>query len=401
VTRTAGPAGWTTPADVTARVRKRWMSGALLRQRATGEPFQPIDVPLRGPSSADLAERLDAARQWAAAIERAAESGRAFRIETVSVGGRHLGRSELPGRAVVDTLEQAVRLLGIGGPDGAVAAFDEVLRIAATSPAAYEWATANPLRAVELAGEWPAILAARDWLDWHRGSGRYLREIDAPGVDTKLVERHRVVLARLLRVSASAGGFLDELGLAAKPGSVRLRFDPRVLGMPEGLTEATLRVSELAALRPQVRRALIIENEVSYLSAPIPDGGVVVWGRGYDAGSPTALDWLREAASRGTVDYWGDLDTHGFAILNRVRSHLPGVRSVLMDRATLVAHESRWGTEPTPTNASLPHLTVPERELYENLVTDRYARALRLEQERLDWGYVVHRLTAPPPTVDQ
>lgn len=398
MTRATGPAGWTAPADVTARVRKRWTSGVLLRQRAAGEPFQPIEVPLRGPSSADLAERLDAARQWAAAIERAAEGGRAFRIETASVGGRHLGRSELPGRAVVDTFEQSVRLLGVGGHDGAVAAFDEVLRISATIPAAQEWVLAHPLRAVELSGEWPAILAARDWLDWHRGSGRYLREIDAPGVDTKLIERHRSVLARLLGVSAGAAGFLAELGLAAKPGTVRLRFDPRVLGMPQGITEATLRVDELTALRPQVHRALIIENEVSYLSAPIPDGGVVVWGRGYDAGAPTALDWLAEAASRGAVYYWGDIDTHGLAILNRVRSHLPGVRSVLMDRETLLAHESRWGTEPTPTNASLPGLTVVERELYEDLVTDRYAQALRLEQERLDWGYVARRLADSSPT---
>lgn len=250
----------------------------------------------------------------------------------------------------------------------------------------------RPLRALELAGEWSAILAARDWLDWYRGSGRYLREIDAPGVDTKLVERHRSVLARMLGVSASASGFVAELGLAAKPGFVRLRFDARVLGMPDGISEATLRVAELAALRPRIRRALIIENEVSYLSAPIPAGGVVVWGRGLDAGSPTALDWLAEAAARGAVDYWGDFDTHGFTILNRVRNHLPGVRSLLMDRDTLMTHGGRWGTEPTPTNASLPALTDSERELYEDLVTDRYGRALRLEQERLDWGYVMRRL---------
>lgn len=395
--RPTGTGGWTTAADVTGRVRKRWTSGALLRDRAAGVPFQPIEVPLRGPSTTDLAERLDAARQWAAAIERASEGGRAFRIETASVGGRHLGRSELPGRAVVDTFEQAVRLLAVGGPGGAVAVFDEVRRISAAIPAAHEWVLTNPLRAVELAGEWPAILAARDWLDWHRDSGRYLREIDAPGVDTKLVERHRSVLARLLGVSASAGGFLAALGLATKPGFVRLRFDPRVLGMPGGISEATLRAAELTALRPQVRRALIIENEVSYLSAPIPDGGVVVWGRGYDAGSPTALDWLADAASNGAVDYWGDLDTHGFAILNRVRSHLPGTRSVLMDRDTLLAHETRWGTEPTPTNAALPRLTDSERELYEDLVTDLYAPALRLEQERLDWAYVVSRLKGSSP----
>lgn len=394
MTETERPGGWTTAKDIVARVRRRWQSGALLRDRAAGLPFQPIDVPLRGPSSADLAERLDAARQWAAAIARASDGGRAFRVETATVGGRHLGRSELPRRAVVDTFEQAARLLGAGGRDGAVDAFDEVLRLSAAIPAAREWVLANPLRGIELAAEWPAILAARDWLDWHRGSGRYVREIDAPAVDTKLVERHRIVLARLLGVSASAAGFLSELGFAAKPGFVRLRFDPRMLGMPAGISEASLRASELAALRPQVRRAIIIENEVSYLSAPVPDGGAIVWGRGYDAGAPASLDWLAEAASRGAVAYWGDLDTHGFAILNRVRSHLPGVVSVLMDRETLLMHESRWGTEPTPTDAALPSLTGTERALYEDLVTDRYGSALRLEQERLNWRHVVRALGA-------
>lgn len=387
-----GGAGWTTANDVVDRVRRRWDSGALLRERAAGSPFQPIDVPLRGPSGADLAERLDAARQWAAAIERASDGGRAFRIVTATVGGRHLGRSVLPRRAVVDSFEQAARLLGAGGRGGAVEAFDDVRRLSVTIPAAHEWVLANPLRAIELAAEWPAILAARDWLDWHRGSGRYVREIDAPAVDTKLVERHRTVLARLLGVSAS--GFLAELGLAAKPGFVRLRFDPRMLGMPDGISEATLRASELAALRPQVRRAIIIENEVSYLSAPVPDGGAVVWGRGYDAGALASLDWLAEAASRGAVAYWGDLDTHGFAILHRVRSHLPGVVSVLMDRATLLRHESRWGSEPTPTDVALPLLTATERALYEDLVTDRYGSALRLEQERLDWRHVLRELGA-------
>lgn len=393
MTTTRGPAAWTTAKDVTARVRKRWTSGTLLRERAVGAPFQPIEVPLRGPSSADLAERLDAARQWAAAIERASDGGRAFRIETATVGGRHLGRSELPGRAVVDSFEQAARLLGVGGRDGAVAAFDEVLRLSAAIPAAREWVLAHPIRAVELAGQWRAILAARDWLEWHRGSGRYLREIDAPGVDTKLVERHRSVLAKLLGVSASASAFLSQLGLAQKPGFVRLRFDPPVLGLPDGLSEASLRAAELNAMRPHVRCALIVENEVSYLSAPIPEGGVVVWGRGYDASAAEALDWLAEPDARGTVSYWGDIDTHGFAILNRVRAHLPGVQSVLMDRVTLFAHEARWGIEPSPTNASLPGLNDVERQLYEDLVTGRYAPALRLEQERLDWGYVVQRLS--------
>lgn len=387
-----GIPAWTAPAHVEAKVRRKWATGELLRRHAEGLPFEAIEVPLRGPSSADLAERLDDARSWAAAIERAADSGRRFGIVPTTIGGRHLGRTTLPGRAVVETFDQAWRMLGVGGAMGAVAQFDEVLRQSAKVPAACAWALAHPLRAIEIAAEWPALLAARDWLDWSRDSGRYLREIDAPGVDTKLVERHRGVLAEMLAVPASASAFAAALGLAIKPGFVRMRFDPELFGMPTALTEASFRLDELTALRVPVERALIVENEISYLSVPVPQRGVVLWGKGYDASQPASLSWLERAAESGGVRYWGDIDTHGFAILNRVRRYLPSARSVMMDRETLLAHEERWGSEKAPTDAALPHLTEPEAALYADLVTDRYTRAVRLEQERIDWSWVERHL---------
>ncbi|MHA3723927.1 Wadjet anti-phage system protein JetD domain-containing protein [Leucobacter sp. HY1910] len=393
----ADPASWTSPADIAARVQRVWKTGRLLHDHAMGAPFTPIAVPLKGPQAQGLAEHLSAARAWAARIERAADGGRAFRVETTVVGGRSLGRTSLPGRAIIESYDQAWRVLAQAQTAGfeqrhTVEAFGEVLRLAAHVPEAHAWALAHPLRATQIAPEWPAILRARDWLDWHRGSGKYLREVDAAGVDTKLIERHRSLLAELLAVPASAAGFTTALGLAAKPSFVRLRFDPDLLGLPRELTEASLRLDELSRVRAQVTRALIVENEVSYLSAPVPAGGVVLWGKGYDAATPASLAWLEPAAERGDVLYWGDLDTHGFAILNRVRGRLPGVRSVLMDRETLLAHEARWGSETTPANVSLPHLTEAERELYEDLVTDRYAPALRLEQERIDWPWALARL---------
>ncbi|MGL4340605.1 MAG: Wadjet anti-phage system protein JetD domain-containing protein [Rhodoglobus sp.] len=89
--------------------------------------------------------------------------------------------------------------------------------------------------------------------------------------------------------------------------------------------------------------------------------------------------------------YWGDLDTHGFAILDRVRAHLPAARSVLMDRESLLAHQDRWGREPKPTAALLPRLEPAEAALYEDLVSDRYAPAVRLEQERIDGKWALQR----------
>ncbi|GAA1061408.1 hypothetical protein GCM10009573_28350 [Agromyces bracchium] len=115
---------------------------------------------------------------------------------------------------------------------------------------------------------------------------------------------------------------------------------------------------------------------------------MLLWGKGYDANQPASLSWLR-----GTpVAYWGDIDTHGFAILNRVRTHLPQATSLLMDRATLLAHEDRWGQEASPTSASLSDLSHAESALYEDLVTDRFGASVRLEQELIDWKWVTEAL---------
>ncbi len=148
----------------------------------------------------------------------------------------------MPCRAVVASWDQAWTLLGVAQD---VAAFDRLL-VGADNDAVREWALAHPHKALSLAADWPGVLAAYTWLDEHRDSGRYLREIDAPGVDTKFAERHRGVLAAMLGVSGTATGFVSGLGLHSKPEFIRLRVSPS-LGLPAPLTELAVRVEELAA----------------------------------------------------------------------------------------------------------------------------------------------------------
>ena len=196
-----------------------------------------------------------------------------------------------------------------------------------------------------------------------------------------------MVLSKLLDVPPTRPGFLAGLGLKAKPEFVRFRPAPE-LGLLGAASELAVRTDELPLLDIAVETALIVENEISYLSVPVPAGGMVIWGKGFDVDRVGALPWLRSA----DVIYWGDLDTHGFAILDRLRAWLPQSRSVLMDRDTLLSHRERWGTEDSPTSARLRHLAADERALYTDLVEDRFAEKLRLEQERIDWAWVAERL---------
>jgi len=41
---------------------------------------------------------------------------------------------------------------------------------------------------------------------------------------------------------------------------------------------------------------------------------------------------LRTWVQNTDAVYWGDVDTHGYVILDRARRILPGLKSVLMDR---------------------------------------------------------------------
>ena len=379
-------AGWTTPEDIAATVKRRWDDGSLLRAHANGAPFDPIEVPLRGPRPSQVGDDIAASRKWVAALDAGRRDDGRYTLQWQEIGGRQIGRNRLPIRAVVSSNEQAWALLGV---TTLVRRFDELLALAHQHPRVREWVVGHPLRALELGHEMPQMIAAYVWLDSHRQSHRYLREISAPGVDTKFAERHRPVLAAMLDVSSTASGFLAGLGLRSKPGLVRLRPAPSV-GLPAPLTELAVRSEELAQLRVRPRVAIVIENEISYLSIDVPEDGVVIWGKGFEVDSVGRLRWLTEA----DVLYWGDIDTHGFAILDRLRAWLPLARSVLMDRETLLAHRDRWVIEDRPAKSVLTRLTSDERDLYSDLVSEGFGERVRLEQERIGWQWVEQRLSA-------
>lgn len=381
--RQASTGAWSTPADVAAKVRRRWDSGTLLRSYALGLEFDVIDIPLRGPSPAEIGDNLTAVRAWIDQLDAGRHDDRRYTLTWQSIGGRVVGRNEIPARAVVATHAQAWAILGVADE---VACFDRILTTAGGHPTVRDWAVANPHRALRLREEMAGIVAASEWLNMNRDSNRYLREITAPGVDTKFAERHRPVLAAILGVSGTANGFLADLGLRAKPELIRIRPAPG-LGLPPPISELSLRSDELAQLPIVPHAAVVIENEITYLSIDVPENGIVIWGKGFEVDRVGRLPWLATA----DVVYWGDIDTHGFAILDRLRAWLPQTRSVLMDRQTLLAHRERWVTEDRPTTAALRRLTMAEQELYTDLVGDALGPKVRLEQERIDWAWVKSR----------
>jgi hypothetical protein len=115
---------------------------------------------------------------------------------------------------------------------------------------------------------------------------------------------------------------------------------------------------------------------------------MILFGLGYGLERLAQVPWLKDRE----VFYWGDIDTHGFAILETLRTFFPNARSFLMDRETLLAHQSLWVDEPAPCDKDLARLTTPEAALFEDLRADRLGSHVRLEQERISFGYLQQAL---------
>jgi len=380
---------WSRPAEVAAWLEKKWLSGALLTAFAAGRDWEPMGVPLRGPTAGEIAGRLAEVQNWAAEWARAARGP--LRVEYKKIGGRQVGANLIPCRAWIDSYDHAWDVLGVRAE---VRTFNSLAKATTEScPRLVRWLACRPIQALRLADRWDKLLATVRWIDERQAPGMYLRQVDVPGVDTKFIEQYRGVLAELLdlqlapdRIDAGAADFAGRYLFRRKPGYVRFR-SPDV----GGFTELSVRADEFAAPPPEAKRAYVIENEITYLAFPLPGDAIVIFGGGYAVDVLESLTWL---AALDLV-YWGDIDTHGFVILNRLRRRFGHARSLLMDRTTLLAHRGQWVAEPRPMAARLDLLDPEEAELYRDLLDGTLGPSIRLEQERISFAAIEHALGRP------
>ncbi len=170
---------------------------------------------------------------------------------------------------------------------------------------------------------------------------------------------------------------------------------PSLPGAPsssQSLPDITLDAASFAALVLSVQRVFITENETNFLAFPPVADAIAVFGAGYGWEALARASRLH----RCQLHYWGDIDTHGFVILDQLRGYFPGEASFLMVRETLLAHCLHWGAEPDPARHDLARLTREEAAVNDELRFDRHQPKLRLEQERMGFGWLCDRLACIP-----
>jgi hypothetical protein len=392
---TGSMTGWTTPADLKVQVQKLWNRGSLLSVMVDGTKLFPLRLTLKGPDSRQLSSRFSEVRDW---IARLTAAQGPYRIVWRTLNHRVLGSNDIPSELWIDTQDAALGLIGKCLAGDKFARLLELTR--KQEPCLLPWLARRPLRALELADAWPLMLHLIDWMRDHPRPGIYLRQIDLCGVHTKFIERHRGVLTELFDLAlppesidpeaTGTSNFCRRYGFRDKPLRVRLRIlDPDISILP-ACTELdiTLTQSDFARLDLPIETVFVTENETNFLAFPTVPKAMVIFGAGYGFRNLAVVDWLHGKK----LFYWGDIDTHGFAILSQFRECFPRATSLLMDRETLIAHREHWESEPAPETANLSRLTETEQSLYDDLRQNRLGGHVRLEQEKIGYTTLIEAL---------
>jgi hypothetical protein len=351
-----------------------------------GEGTWPLTVSLGTPTEKEIAEDTSAVRGWVSAWQSRTGPGEVVFEDRQFA---RLGRHRLP---VSLSLPDAVSVAAAVGQsqrwDVAAERYEWML---------YRWplmaqskllASRFDILADYSFEDFERLVALLVWLEANPASGLYLRQLPVEGLDTKWLEKRTGVVAGLLRslreVGGDAGDFYDLFGLRRPSHRVRLRLlCPTLRQALGGICDIEVPVGELAALLIAPKAVVIVENLETGLALPDLPGTAVIMGLGNAVSALGLLPWL----VRAKVIYWGDIDTHGFAILDRARRAVPQLQSVLMDERTLLSHRSLWGKEPSQCpNVPLEALTSKEKAVYDGLRTNSWKHNVRLEQERLEWG---------------
>ncbi len=169
-----------------------------------------------------------------------------------------------------------------------------------------------------------------------------------------------------------------------------LLLSPELRRAAGGLRDIEAPLEQLQEIDLAPQRALVVENLETAYALPDFTATVAFVKLGNAVSLASQMPWMTDVP----VVYWGDIDTHGFSILVQARKALGNVTSVLMDEATLREHLDRCVPEPAQTrNADVSMLTAAETAVYSGLLAGTWGQSLRLEQERVEWQFVVARLS--------
>ncbi len=259
--------------------------------------------------------------------------------------------------------------------------------IAREIPVLLEWIKLNPLKLIEH-DSWEDTLKVCHYFLTNPKPNLYVRELPIE-IHTKYVLENSTIICSLLdflipdHVNQDERKFEKRFNLKYSEPLVRIRFLDKKLSPIETATDISITLSEFCDFNSDCLNIFVTENIMNFLTLPNLENTIALWsGGGFSVSYLKEIEWIKSKQ----FYYWGDIDTHGFHILNQFRGYFPNTISLMMDENTLSQFKPAIG--PIAANQTLNNLTNSEKSIYNYITQNK----LRLEQEKIPHFFAIESI---------
>ena len=386
------------PTEIRAKAR-RWfdafLSASVNNSNAKSEPFFPREIRFTKVKTSWVKLHFESLHQQLIILRQESKSvkGAGYTVRWQEVANRTIGKNEFPEKIIIENTADFLSLL----PSELHQAYEHFQRdteaILLSFPELEEWVKNYPQKVVKYSEVWPFLIrVCQYFMQSHQRDQHYIRELPID-IHTKFVEQHKSILHELFIILLPASRvdnnykdirehhFERRYGLRYDETLIRYRLLTPGLS---GITDFSIRHSDFVTHEIPGKRIIITENKLNFLTLPLMADTLAIWGAGFNVNLLSRAKWLEDRE----IYYWGDIDTHGLWILSQLRAVHPQVINLMMNKATFDAFRQQVGIGKPIGDVNIGHLTEEEFTLFQFLKT----KNLRLEQEKIDHGWVLYHL---------
>ena len=310
-----------------------------------------------------------------------------YKITWVEHSFQKVGSQRIPDQVSVAGLESYLFITNKSREFDAFQRNLEIIR--AKLPVLIDWVAKDPTRITKDL-DWNDIVKVCSYFIANPRPNMYLRQLPIQ-VHTKYISDHealfRSLLDFLIPETANFDGkrFEERYNLLFDEALIRIRYLDPTLSPIKEITYLTFSRAELKHYKPSCSNIFVVENKMNFLTLPNMKNSISIWsGGGFSISLIQNIDWIKGK----NIYYWGDIDEHGFEILNQFKTCFSGTKSILMEKRILEQFNSYITNGETSKALSLSALDATEKEVFEFVRTNQ----VRLEQEKIPQDFVVDYL---------
>lgn len=375
-----------TPKEIQEQCLKWWKE--VLLSSIDSVRYFPKDISRIGKvSSKDILNKLSEYKHSIELLKKNSKADKKFGYSLIIEDRQFdkIGKQPIPEKISIDSIEDYLKVTGKERE------YQIFLRnyslIQNELPLLIEWIKVNPTRLIEH-DTWLDTLKVCKYFLTTPKPQLYIRQLPID-VHTKYIWDNKVIVQSLLEflipehINKEETKFELRFNLKYSEHLIRIRFLDNTLSPLDNATDISLTVSEFNDFHSHCDNIFIAENLINFLTLPYLTKTISIWsGGGFNVSHLKDIAWLKSKQ----FYYWGDIDSHGFQILNQFRTYFPNTIAVMMDEETLSSFTSSSGQPAT--NQNLQQLSKSELKLYNHLRENN----IRLEQEKITQTFAEERI---------